>query len=109
LDADTLARWQKYLRDPVQHPFLKPWFATGSREAAIDFQNRVLSVLREKKQIDDKNQVLLGVDLKQMKDAVFLSLDRNNFLLWHDLFGEGSTNQADGLPANAGLLRYNEK
>jgi mono/diheme cytochrome c family protein len=110
LDAETLARWKNYLLDPDKpYPFLKQWFATGSREAANEFQNRVLSVLREKKQIDEKNRILLGLDPKKAKDAVLMSLDRNSFILWHDLFGEGSTNQADGLASNEGLLLYTEK
>jgi mono/diheme cytochrome c family protein len=110
LDAGTLARWNKYLRKPDKpYPFLRKWFATGSRESAAEFQNRVVSVLKEKKQIDEKNRILLGLDLKQMKEAILLSLERNRFLLWHDLFDEGSTNQADGLSDTDGVLRYGAK
>jgi mono/diheme cytochrome c family protein len=110
LDELVLARWKKYMADQDKpYPFLKQWFATGSREAAAEFQNRVVAVLREKKQADEKNRILLGFNLKQMKEAILVSLERNRFILWHDLFGEGSTNQADGLSAKAGFLRFSEK
>jgi mono/diheme cytochrome c family protein/cytochrome c553 len=110
LDEIVLARWKKYLQNQDKpYLFLKQWFATGSREAALEFQHRVVAVLREKKEVDEKNRILLGLTPKQMKEAILLSLERDRFILWHDLFGEGSTNQADGLSAKAGLLRFGEK
>lgn len=119
LDQETLDRWTKYLSDPRKdHPFLKGWFdlpaRTGKPEefekAARDFQTIVLDVLEEKKTVDDKNHIVLGIDpdRKKMSDASLFSLDRDKYVLWRNLF-EKSLKDAGGLFVSGdGVLYYGE-
>ena len=102
LDAETLERWKKYLATPDKdHPFLKPWFAATTPEdkkkAARDFEALALKVNAEKKLVDDKNHITLGLNpnRKDLSQANLVSLERDQFVLWEDLFG-----------AKAGVLHY---
>ena len=76
LDTETLARWKKYLADSnKEHPYLKPWYdvlaANPSeaqvREAAERYQQFVLQLIEEAKEVDDKNYVAFG-GKKGLKD-----------------------------------------
>lgn len=103
LDAETLARWTKYLADPEkQHPFLKDWYAAtdhaGRAKAAADLESRDFAVIEEKRHIDDVNHVRLGLNptREDLSNANLVSLDRNKFGLWEDLLGE------------KGILRYDD-
>ena len=94
LDAGTLERWKKYLaRDRLEHPFLDK--TTG--EAA--FQALLLDVNREKKEIDEKNNVTLGGSQKRgdLSSANLVSLERNRYFLWKDFF------------SGSGVLFYGKK
>ena len=84
LDAETLGRWAKYLKKPVrEHPYLP---AKDSRE----FQDFVLAVNAEKKHIDDQNHIRLGGSNARgdLSRADLLSLARDKYFLWRDLFGD---------------------
>jgi hypothetical protein len=105
LDSRTLERWKRYLKDSnKEHPYLKAWFDTvagkdeaAQRKAAADLQETVLDVNREHKVIEEKNKITLGLDpsRKDLSDANLLSLPRDKYILWRDLF-EGK-----------GVLRHN--
>jgi hypothetical protein len=94
LDHRTLDRWKKYLKDPKkEHPYLKPWFEAGDNEqalhkAAAEFQEKVLAINAEKKLIDEKNKITLGLDPSRsdLSNASLLSLERDKYMLWRDLF-----------------------
>lgn len=95
LDAETLAHWTKYLSDPEkQHPYLKDWFAAADHaqraKAAAAFETLILSVIEEKKHIDDENHVRLGLNptREDLSNANLVSLARDKFVLWEDLLGE---------------------
>src|SRR5262249_11937171 len=93
LDAETLQRWVDYLKKPQrEHPFLP------ARDPD-EFQAFVLAVNKEKKAIDDKNHITLGgSDARgDLARANLLSLERDKYMLWRDLFG------------NNGVLYYGEK
>ena len=109
LDPETAARWKNYLRSPKkEHPFLAPWFAARSpdekRRAAYDFQRLVLSVLRDKLILDEKNRIKLGPnpDNKTLAGANLAALDRDRFFLWKDLFDNEGVFRYTG----AGLERF---
>jgi mono/diheme cytochrome c family protein len=96
LDAETLARWTRYLAEPdKQHPFLKDWYAATTDEqraaAAAALQVEVLSVIAEKNRIDDENHIRLGLDPSRddLSKANLVSLDRAKFGLWEDMLGDG--------------------
>jgi hypothetical protein len=94
-DAETLARWTKYLAKPEkQHSFLKDWYAATDHsqrvKAATEFQEQVLAVIAEKNRVDDENHVRLGLhpSREDLSNANLVSLDRNKFGLWEDMLGD---------------------
>jgi hypothetical protein len=100
LDHRTLENWQKYLkRTDLEHPYLKPWFeaanggeAAAMRKAAAEFQATLNSINAEKKIIDEKNKITLGLNPNRgdLSSASLLSLARDKYILWRDLFeGKG--------------------
>jgi mono/diheme cytochrome c family protein len=103
LDAETISRWKKYLASPNKdHPFLKPWFeaktpdaktpdaktAAERKQAAEQFARLLVAVNAEKKLVDDKNHITLGLnpDRNALSQANLVSLDRDKFVLWENIF-----------------------
>ncbi|MBY0505668.1 MAG: DUF1553 domain-containing protein [Bryobacteraceae bacterium] len=86
LDAETFHRWIQYLGNPQKdHPYLRDW-NTDHFDAAA-FQERVLTVLKERQEVDDEN--LVRAALKKRKGGVAeeaTSLKTESFYLWRDLF-----------------------
>ena len=100
LDPETLEKWIAYLQKPgKEHPYLAGWYAGPGKKAAEEFQSLLLSVNTEKKLIDDKNHITLGIDpsREKLSGASLLSLERDKYVLWRDFFG------------NKGVLRYDDK
>lgn len=104
LDRETLDRWKQYLKAPEKaHPLLRAWEqkaipgadAAAVRKFAQDFQALVISVLEEKKSIEEYNRRVME-ESKNSKDpydifckgcrAVTKALERDRFVLWTDLF-----------------------
>ncbi|MBI1788559.1 MAG: PSD1 domain-containing protein [Acidobacteria bacterium] len=86
LDGETLDRWVKYLaKAQREHPYLPA-------KDAQEFQAFVLAVNAEKKSIDDQNHIRLGGNRERsnLSNADLLSLERDKYFLWRDLFGEGA-------------------
>ncbi len=115
LDQETLERWVRYLTTSLrEHPFLKEWdrlSKDGSnpeqlQAVAEKFQGRLLVVIREKKEIDQKNLITTGgeKDVKLLRQANLISLDRDQYGLWRDFFGEGS--KEGSFKYDPGVLRY---
>ena len=104
LDSETRDRWKKYLASPDKnHPYLKAWYAAktteGQTKAAKDFQALVISVNTEKAVIDDKNHITLGLNPNRndLSQANLVSLERDKFVLWEDIFGDkGVIHYGDG-------------
>jgi mono/diheme cytochrome c family protein len=97
LDQETLERWKKYLaRADREHPFLNDW----QHQDFDKFQALLLSIDADKKRIDDENHVRLGLNptREQLAGANLVSLARDKFVLWRDVFGEKS-----------GVLHYADK
>lgn len=121
-DQETLERWVKYLGRPQKdHPFLKAWDAllvteptpSEVQKVAAEFQALVLSILKEKRTIDEKNRILQAQaeEDKFCKGCNFslLSLERNKFILWRDLFDEKRPTSDDGGDEGGVLLFEGEK
>jgi mono/diheme cytochrome c family protein len=95
LDDEVQGKWKKYLASPEKdHPFLKPWFAAKTPEekqkAAVEFQKLLLAVSAEKKDVDDKNHITLGINPNRndLSQANLISMDRDRFVLWEAFFGD---------------------
>ncbi|MGC4053728.1 MAG: DUF1549 domain-containing protein [Paludibaculum sp.] len=84
LDPETLEHWRTYLKPGMhEHPFLDNW------KDADKFQELVLSVLAEKKEIDQKNLIRLGGSSQRndLSSTELLSLDRPKFRFYNEVFG----------------------
>jgi cytochrome c553 len=93
LDDETLDRWKKYLeRRDKEHPFLNDWRKQGPEK----IQTLVLGVSAEMKEIEDKNHITLGANPNRsdLSQANLVSLERDKYVFWNDLFGD------------RGILRY---
>jgi hypothetical protein len=115
LEAEFVDRWKKYLAEPRKdHPFLKPWLEAKTpadqAKAAAGFQGLVVAVNEEKKQIDEKNRITLGLDPEREKlaSATLVSLERDKYILWRDMF-ERSTKDAAGFFKTADGTFYSDR
>ncbi|HYM13265.1 MAG TPA: DUF1553 domain-containing protein [Bryobacterales bacterium] len=91
LDQPTVERWVKYLaKKPKDHPYLQAFEQSPSKEEAEKFEELALAVNREKKEIDEKNLILLGgsKDRRSLTNASLLSLARDKYFLWKDLYSD---------------------
>ena len=98
LDKETLNRWVRYLlKSARDHPFLDPWdqaLASGAKEHQIkdiaqSVEVLVISVLREKRRVDEENkQRTHGKTRMEIGKTELLSLERDKYFLWRDLASE---------------------
>jgi mono/diheme cytochrome c family protein len=118
LDQETLERWVQYLQiSPKEHPFLKNWDELQSRGGTDDafkreaekFQELLLSAIKEKKAIDEKNLILLGgsKDREVLSQANLVSMERDKYILWRDFFSDRKIEVPVKL--DSGILRYTDK
>lgn len=105
LDIETLERWSKYLTGTREHTLLNDWQDEAKLPAA-DIQTRVINVLNEQRDIESKNFVRLGgSDARgDLARADLLSLPRDKYLLWRDVFSDQRHAKFD-----SGILYYKEK
>ncbi len=119
LDAETLERWTKYLGESRKdHSFLKKWFELISRNASADefrkaaeeFQELVIAVNEDKKQVDEKNKITLGLnpDRSKVAGASLVSLERDKYVLWRDLFEKSSKDASGFFKSNDGVYYYSK-
>ncbi|MBY0507386.1 MAG: PSD1 and planctomycete cytochrome C domain-containing protein [Bryobacteraceae bacterium] len=121
LDTETLGRWKKYLAaTDNDHAFLKPWqtlvagkptLAQVEAEAAR-YQQFILDLLDEAKEVDDKNYVAFGGRKGQKNENTrqytnIVSLPVLKFYQWREI-AYGPYN-IDGFKAPAGVLYYGPK
>ena len=96
LDGETLERWVKYLgATPRDHPLFDEFDRLRAsdvpeeqvREWAEQTQQLIIEVLREKRQIDQENEIRLGGDdsSESLNDVELLSLERDRHFLWRDV------------------------
>lgn len=101
LDAGTFDRWVKYLANPSKdHPYLKD-FSTGKFDAQA-FQDRVLTVLKERQEVDDENTLRVALKKRKGPSEDPTALKSESFYLWRDLFfsdfyGKEFKQEDDGL------------
>ena len=98
-DAETQARWKKYLDKPEKdHPYLKAWSAGKSRAVAEEFQAALLKVIADKNRVDDENHIRLGLNPSRndFSNADLVALPRDRYVLWKDVMGEKGVLYYDG-------------
>lgn len=100
LDGETHATLMAYLKRPkLEHPYLAAWLRSHSQKDAGEFQAFLLKVNAEKKVVDDKNHITLGLNPNRsdLSSANLVSLERDKFVLWEDFFGpRGLLHYPDG-------------
>lgn len=117
LDAESLARWKAYLGEPrKEHPYLRHWMELDGRRAGnAEFENEakrletfVLDVLEEKQRVDHENEIRLGLDPKRndLANASLVSLARDKYVLWRDLFAAGTKDAAGFFSTPDGIYYY---
>ncbi len=84
LDEETLGRWLTYLKTgPKDNQYLKDWQDESFNLSA--FRMEALAVLRERKQVDEKNLSSKATNDPDTKGETF-ALPPARFYLWRDLF-----------------------
>jgi mono/diheme cytochrome c family protein len=126
LDALTIGRWIKYLKNSDKdYSFAKPWFdAVASRggveklersevkKIAEQIQTVLLEIIAEKKAIDDRNYVKLG-GAKGVKDeatrqyANLEFLEPKKYYFWRDMASEPY--RRDGFDSEGGIYYHGPK
>jgi mono/diheme cytochrome c family protein len=117
LDEETLERWRKYLEDPKkEHTYLNRWFelvakhasADELRAAAKEFQEIVLQVYEDKRQVDEKNRITLGRNPDKLGDpnTAIASLPREKYILNRDLFEKSTRDASEYFSFPDGVLAY---
>jgi hypothetical protein len=82
LDAETVRRWADYLKKPPEHSYPLDDPERFAREA--------LRVFARKKEVDEQNLIRLGgsKDREVLSQANLVSLEREEYVLWRDLYGD---------------------
>ena len=84
LDRITLEHWVTYLKTgPMDNKYLRSW-----RDESFDlvrFKQEALTVLQERKQVDEKNLLSRATNEANSKGETF-ALPPDRFYLWRDLF-----------------------
>jgi len=121
LDEETFKRWQTYLADTSkEHPYLNGWYAllkTQPKEAQVKaeaekYQNFVLELLDEAREIEDKNYVAFGGRKGQKNENTrqytnIVSLPVLKFYQWRELAYKPYV--TDGFKAPGGVYFYDAK
>ncbi len=119
LDAESFKRFTTYLSEPRKdHPFLKRWFELAGRNgsaaefqaAAFEFQRVVLAALEEKREVDERNKITLGLnpDRADIAGASLVSLERDKYMVWRDLFEKSIKDSAGFFKSAEGVFHYHK-
>ncbi|HYP15482.1 MAG TPA: DUF1549 domain-containing protein [Bryobacteraceae bacterium] len=115
LDSESLDRWKKYLDNPQKdHPFLKTWFTLRDendlRAEAMKVRDLILKILEEKKVVDKKNEITLGLNPERsdLASATLVSLERDRYVFWRDLFAKSAQDSGGVRKAPDGVFYYGE-
>lgn len=117
LDSETLQRWKKYVSsERLYHPFLNQFRLLVKAHApeeelwreARKFEEFVLATHEEKKLVDEKNKVLLGVDptRNDLSQTQLVAMDRDRTVLWRDLFERSISDAGGAFKYSSGVMYY---
>jgi len=108
LDTQTLERMAQYLaKGKWDHPWLK---LPVTRESAMEFQRQIVAINEEKKRIDEKNLITLGVDPDRgrIAGATLETLEHRKYMLWRDFFERSTKDSAGFFKTDEGVFHYNK-
>ena len=84
LDAEVLARWVRYLKTgPLDNKYLQGWEKESFDLSA--FRQEALSVLAERKKVDEQN-LQQGTKNEDTVKGTTFALPPNRYFMWRDLF-----------------------
>ena len=121
LDEETFQRWKTYLADAnKEHPYLKDWYSLLQSNPtkqqveaeAAKYQQFVLDLLQEAKDVDDKNYVAFGgrkgqKDERTRQYTNIVALPVLKFYQWRELAYKPYV--TDGFKAAGGVYYYSPK
>ena len=115
LDAETVQRWRKYLENPKKdHSLLKGWFDAKDdaalRAEAARLKQLILEIVEEKKIVDKKNEITLGLNPERQDLAVatLVSLEREKYVFWRDLFAKATQDSGGVRKTPDGVFHYGD-
>ncbi len=113
LDEEILKRWTEYQSQPRKdHQYLQKWMAASGREAsqqaANEFQELVLAVNREQREIEMRNDYKKGgktanPDLAQLE---LESIEYSKYVLWRSLFERSIRDSAGFFASTEGVYFF---
>lgn len=117
LDAETVKKLQKYVAaDRLYHPFLNQFRLLVKAKApnselekeAAAFQKLLLAVVDEKKVVDEKNKVRLGLDptRNDLSQTQLDAMDRDRTVLWRDFFERTISDAGGAFNYGSGVFYY---
>lgn len=117
LDAETVKKFQKYVSaDRLYHPFLNQFRLLAKAKApredlkkeAEAFQKLLLAVVDEKKVVDEKNKIRLGLDptRNDLSQTQLDAMDRDRTVLWRDFFERTISDAGGAFNYGSGVFYY---
>ncbi len=108
-DKETQERWNKYLKaDRLYHPYLNEFRQHPTRERALEIQKLILEIVEEKKVVDDKNKIKLGLDptRNDLSQTQLDAMSRDKTVFWRDLFERSISDAGGAFNYGSGVLYY---
>ncbi len=117
LDAVSLVRWIRYLKSGRrEHPFLRDWDALAARNAteqewrteARRLARLVRELLDDHRRVERENEIRLGLDpsRKDLASASLVSMERDRYIFWRDLFAAGTKDSAGFFSSPDGVYYF---
>lgn len=118
LDEETVERWRQYLKRPRrEYAFLDKWMdlvakgapAEALRAEAAVVQATAIAVNDEKREVDQKNVIILGgkdPDALGNPNAALVSLPVDRYLFWRDLFERAIDDSSGYFKTPEGVYYY---
>lgn len=113
LDKETLEKWKKYLENPRKdHPLLQKWESLTEEPAVRAEATRlgalILEIVEEKKKVDKKNEITLGLnpERRDLAGATLVSLERDKYILWRDMFAKATQDAGGARKTPDGVYYY---
>ncbi len=117
LDEETIGRWKKYVAsERLYHPFLNQFRLLVKAKATAEellaearrFEEKLLDIHEEKKLVDEKNKVVLGIDptRNDLSQTQLHAMDRDRTVLWRDMFERSITDAGGAFNYGSGVMYY---
>jgi hypothetical protein len=108
-DAEVQERVNKYLKaERHYHPYLKEFQIHPTEENAAKLRKLVLEIVDEKKLVDEKNKIILGIDpsRKDLSQTQLEAMDRDKIVFWRDLFERSISDAGAAFNYGSGIYYF---